>query len=1239
MGLGASPNRDFQQSFEAANGLFREQRYAEAQALYRQLLDLDPDSAALLCRLGDTAHRLGRHGEASLWFDRAEAADPRFAWTHAGRAELLAALGRRSEAIDELQRASLLDPSLAFIGERIAALRREAGAAARPADFADRFTAANALFDAGRLLEAEAEYRSLLQHDSRSAPLFTKLAAVLVLTGRHSEAETVLGWAEAIDPDFAWIYVTRADLHEARSEFESAIAELKRARRVDPTLTAIPKRLRALRGKATAPAEPSGPPSFRDRFDAANALFDARRFAEAGEAYRRLLDSDPMSAPLLTMLGNVALQFGREAEALGCFDRAESIDPDYPWLHLGRAELLAARGESDAAIAALERVRGDDPPRDVVERRMEAIRNEAREKERGEEPPEIIAWPPTRAAAAVADDRPRVTVVSWDLAHNPVGRAWVLAELAASWSRCELVGPLYPAYGDDLWPPLRDSVRRIAIKGFAAPSFASFVAGAIRLVRENPCDVAWVSKPRFPSLFIGFLCKLMHGAPVVCDIDDDELAFVGAERPLALDVFLAGALPSDWRDPHGARWTQLAQSMIGWADAVTVCNPVLREKHGGFLIRHARDELVFDPGRFDRQAVRAEFGFSPADKVVLFLGTPRRHKGILQLAEALSRIGDRDVVLCVIGAIPDRSLREDLERFRGLRIVCRPDVPFHEVPRCNLMADAVCILQDGGNAVARYQTPAKLTDALAMGTPVVAVPVPPIADLVGPGGIVAAEAETLTERLREVLDAGPRAVSGAEARRAFFLSELSYGANAARARSVIELSLLKPSPVPDGFLSLLRHIDACMPGGIASDLARSLGDALPSRPRAGQLRSIDRNLNLVFFWKQNDSGLYGRRQEMLLDQFARLPRFRRILHIDAPISIDALDRRLGSGQDRDEGRFVVARTLARFLRTEDDGPVHRRSFVHRGQTTSLFGRDLPYKESFPNMVEGWLRELGMLDNLIAWVCPVAPMFPEVAARLEFPLIVADVIDDQREWPASPAWRASLERNYRRTFALADLAFANCQPVADWLGREGLSPVVVPNGMELHPDVESWPAPPALARMRRPIVGYVGNLHDRIDWPLIAALADAHPDWSIVLIGSAPPARELPDLAARPNIRLLGVVPYRQAIGYVAAFDAAMVPHLASPLSDRMNPLKLYVYRSLGVPVVSTAIANLDDFAEDIRIARTPRSFISQLEAAIEDRRYHGRTFPDPVRMRQMSWERRTATIVDHIERAFREKVG
>ena len=169
------------------------------------------------------------------------------------------------------------------------------------------------------------------------------------------------------------------------------------------------------------------------------------------------------------------------------------------------------------------------------------------------------------------------------------------------------------------------------------------------------------------------------------------------------------------------------------ADAVTVASPVLQDVYGGTIIAQTRDELVFDPGRYDREAVRAEFGYTPDDRVVLFLGTPRRFKGLLELAQALEELGDPQ-----IQALRDRddprSCGPDRAGARRRRAHPGGRVPPRvRGSRLTVIGDLVCLLQDPTHRTTEHQLPAKLTEVLAMGVPVLARETPPLEQLVRDG--------------------------------------------------------------------------------------------------------------------------------------------------------------------------------------------------------------------------------------------------------------------------------------------------------------------------------------------------------------------------------------------------------------------------------------------------------------------------------------------------------------------------
>ncbi len=144
-----------------------------------------------------------------------------------------------------------------------------------------------------------------------------------------------------------------------------------------------------------------------------------------------------------------------------------------------------------------------------------------------------------------------------------------------------------------------------------------------------------------------------------------------------------------------------------------------------------------------------------------------------------------------------------------------------------------------------------------------------------------------------------------------------------------------------------------------------------------------------------------------------------------------------------------------------------------------------------------------------------------------------------------------------------------------------------------PFLEPAHPPDDLARIPGPRLGYVGSLEDRIDWDLLARLADALPSCSIVLVGrlgSGPPGAWQADrrrCLAKPNVHALDWRHQHEIARYNAAFDVCLIPYRADhPFNRVCCPTKIMDYMATGRPIVSTPLPecllyeDLFDVAED-----------------------------------------------------------
>jgi len=372
--------------------------------------------------------------------------------------------------------------------------------------------------------------------------------------------------------------------------------------------------------------------------------------------------------------------------------------------------------------------------------------------------------------------RLRVGVSGWELAHNAAGRAYTLAELYNGFAEAELIGPLYAGYNREIWEPIRATP--LPKHTFIVEDMADFLDQAIALVAGHPYDLVHLSKPRAPNLFIGLLYKLIWGATVWMDVDDEELAFVGA--PTA--THLADYHPTQRPLPPlqylvGREWTQLSVGLATAFDGVTVPNAALQSRYGGTLVAHARNENQIQPTPAGRQISRLKHGVPLNQKVVLFFGTPRPHKGLLHTARAIAQLNRPDLSFVIVGDFNDCTLKDRLLAIPGVNYRFIGNQPFAAIPEIVALADTCVPYQHTDSLAGQYQTPAKLGDALAMGIPVIASPTPALADAIAAGAITTATDDQLAATLASLLDSPVLQAERSAAGRAYYLHNLSYAHN------------------------------------------------------------------------------------------------------------------------------------------------------------------------------------------------------------------------------------------------------------------------------------------------------------------------------------------------------------------------------------------------------------------------------------------------------------------------------
>ena len=247
----------------------------------------------------------------------------------------------------------------------------------------------------------------------------------------------------------------------------------------------------------------------------------------------------------------------------------------------------------------------------------------------------------------------------------------------------------------------------------------------------------------------------------------------------------------------------------------------------------------------------------------------------------------------------------------------------------------------------------------------------------------------------------------------------------------------------------------------------------------------------------------------------------------------------------------------------------------------------------------------------------------------------DANDDHLGFTPGQPW---LRDSMRRYVEKADLIFSVSTLLLDKLSpRPEQRCVELGNGVEFeHFAKPRAEAPSQLSPLPRPLLGYAGAM-DWLDADLVAAVAKAWPEYSIVLIGPAYAGDWVERHAALlglPNVHWVGKVAYDELPAWVQRFDLALMPLERSELKRASNPNKLYEYAAAGVPILAIdycdAVRNASEVAH---VAVTPDEFVRLVPEALSDRRKAERQ----AFARAHSWDALADAMVRELRDAMRRR--
>jgi protein O-GlcNAc transferase len=230
--------------------------------------------------------------------------------------------------IQDVLTAALSHHQAGRLNEAAAGYRAVLDAAPNHADAAHLLGVAH--LQAGQADEAERWIRAAIQSNRRAPDYHDNLGSALKALGRLDEAVAAHRQAIRLRPDFAQALYNLGNALDALGRRDEAVTAYRQAAARRP-------------GYAKA------------RFNLGNALTALGRRDEADQAFRAAIADDPTFVEARANRGSLLLALGKAAESIAALARALALRPDHPTALTNRAAALLAAGDAAAADGAARR--------------------------------------------------------------------------------------------------------------------------------------------------------------------------------------------------------------------------------------------------------------------------------------------------------------------------------------------------------------------------------------------------------------------------------------------------------------------------------------------------------------------------------------------------------------------------------------------------------------------------------------------------------------------------------------------------------------------------------------------------------------------------------------------------------------------------------------------------------------------------------------------------------------------
>jgi glycosyltransferase involved in cell wall biosynthesis len=258
----------------------------------------------------------------------------------------------------------------------------------------------------------------------------------------------------------------------------------------------------------------------------------------------------------------------------------------------------------------------------------------------------------------------------------------------------------------------------------------------------------------------------------------------------------------------------------------------------------------------------------------------------------------------------------------------------------------------------------------------------------------------------------------------------------------------------------------------------------------------------------------------------------------------------------------------------------------------------PCRDVITRQVQDSLRALEFGPRAL-WLYTPTPDFMVEAVSPD--MLVYDVMDELANFKFAPP---QLKENERRLLSRSAVVFTGGASLYDakkhlnpntHLFASGVDSAHYATACDPTTTVPDW-----MEAIPTPRATYIGVIDERLDYEIVAAIAQAHPDVQFVMCGpivKVDPAH----LPQAPNLHYPGQQAYADLPRILKGSDLCLMPFARNEATRFISPTKTLEYMATHRPIVSTPIRDVERFYSDIVfLADDAEAFIARIDEALNE---------------------------------------